>query len=216
VDWENRVPTTAVAPVQGQIRRSFGHDRTRWLASDYHVRGQVVRQITSHFGVQPTRDAFANAQNRRFPLWWGPGSPDGEDAFSQDWSGRVLWFNPPFDLLDQVLEKIIQDQAHGILVLPEWNRRRFLRKATALCLDEIIFPEGFCFFKRPTWVSKGLRWPVRVMLVCGHSPRCVRGRFVRHHQKSKWQVRFTLPEEERSVRKKYQNCEGIQESASDA
>ena len=113
----------------------------------------------------PEWDAFSNVGNWRCKNWWGPGSPFGEDAFEQSWAGKVLWLNPPFDFLDRVLAKLVKDGAHGILVLPEWPRRKYFQTAMNLCLDQIHFPKGFKFFERPGWMARGLQWPVRVVLI---------------------------------------------------
>ena len=160
-------------PSREFAKSTFGQARSRWLAVDYFVRTPVVDEIISFFGVKPELDAFASFSNRRCEKWWGPGSPHGEDAFSQSWSNQVLWLNPPFDLLGRVLEKIIADRAHGILVLPDWPRRRYLPKAQDLCMHFIQYPRGFKFFEREGWRrARGLKWPVSVMFVCGHLPRC--------------------------------------------
>lgn len=40
-------------------------------------------------------DAAANEHNYKCAKWFGPGSPHGEDAFEQEWTGTV-WLNPPY------------------------------------------------------------------------------------------------------------------------
>ena len=68
-------------------------------------------------------DRFAashNAQCARFnALFYCPGV-EAVDAFAQDWSQDFNWCNPPFSLIGRVLCKIMQDQAHGILIIPRW------------------------------------------------------------------------------------------------
>ena len=92
----------------------------RWQTCDYAVDPVVVRQIVDHFGVrEPKVDAFASVDNRRFPVFWS----EADSAWSRSWTWRrqgLLWMNPPYDVIDDVVEKICADRAKVILVVPEW------------------------------------------------------------------------------------------------
>lgn len=162
---------------QAQGACSFGREPARWWTREYSVRAMVVQEILSRFGVRPNRDGFANSKNKRFRKWWGPGSSCGEDAFEHHWGSEVLWMNPPYDVLDKVLEKIVLDQAHVILVILVWKKRKFFAKAESMCLGKVVYPQGYKFFERPQGGLKGLRWPVQAMLVCGHTPLCAKQEF---------------------------------------
>ena len=59
----------------------------RWRSQQYAVQAARVQEITDRLQVQPTVDAFSQAETSRCPRWWGPGSPEAEDAFSQSWGG---------------------------------------------------------------------------------------------------------------------------------
>ena len=129
------------------------------------------------FVVVLQRDCFANTENSLFERFWGPGSPDGEDAFEQSWGEGVLWMNPPFDLFDRVLDKILRDKAHTILLVPQWQKRKFYHRAQGLALDCLTFPVGAKLFERQGRPVGGIKWPVTIFLVCGHSPRCEKCEF---------------------------------------
>ena len=120
----------------------------------------------------PTVDAFAASVNKRCEVWWGAGSPFGQDAFAESWRGHFLWMNPPFSILREALAKLKQDQAHGVLVMPKWPRWRWYKQAQALRLVELEYPKGTKFFKLNGRPCKGTHWPVTVMLVCGHNQKC--------------------------------------------
>ena len=96
----------------------FGHEPGRWVACEYAVRKEEKEKILQYFGVTPQIDAFASAENALFERWWGPGSTLGENAFLQDWSKELLLLNPPFDVMDRVLDKIHKEKAHALLVVP--------------------------------------------------------------------------------------------------
>ncbi len=72
--------------------------------------------------VTPERDAFANKENKRFKKWYGEGSPDGTDAFEKNLGGELLWINPSFNLFPRVLDKIVRDKAHAVMIVPNWKK----------------------------------------------------------------------------------------------
>ena len=118
-------PILAIPGGGGSIPPSrFGHEPARWVASDYAVREPELKKIIEYFGVVPDRDCFASAENSLFDRFLGPGSPEGEDAFQHFWGEGVLWMNPPFNVFDQVLDKILNDKAHTILLVPRWLKRK--------------------------------------------------------------------------------------------
>ena len=56
--------------------------------------------------------------------------------------------NPPFNDFDQVLDKILKDKAHTILLVPRWLKRKFYHQARGLALDCVTFPVGTKLFER--------------------------------------------------------------------
>ena len=66
-------------------------------------------------------DLFAprnNAQLKRYASW----KPDPEavfiDAFSKSWSNTYFYAFPPFRLIGRCLQKVLQDEAECIIVVP--------------------------------------------------------------------------------------------------
>ena len=153
--------------------RSFGRSPSRWIAETYNVRDEFVRDIVHRFAMRPGVDAFANEKNFRLPRWWGPGSSEAQDAFSRNWGRELLWMNPPYSMWDQVVTKIIKDQAHVLLVVPVWQRKKCYKKLKT-SLSGVTYPAGTIFSERPGFVTRqrGTMWPVRALLVCGHTPQC--------------------------------------------
>ena len=89
-----------------------------------------MKLIIHEFGGAVLRvDAFASASNARFPLFWDVTT----DAFSKDWGSHgLLWINPPFDLFNEVLDKIILDGALAILIAPAWSSEEWLHRLQPL------------------------------------------------------------------------------------
>ena len=144
------------------------------MVSDaYTVRPRYFSFIIRHFGVRPTVDAFASGSNHVCPRWWGEGSPWGADAFAHSWGGQgTLWLNPPFDLMSPVLAKVREDQAHAIFVMPDWGVKAWHSDALRMRRADILFPTGSKFFLRDGNLCQGTRWDTRVVLLCGHTPKC--------------------------------------------
>ena len=88
------------------------------------------------------------------------------------WGEGVLWMNPPFNVFDQVLDKILKDEAHT-----RWLKSKFYHQAHGSALDCVNFPVGTKLFERRGQPVGGITWPVSVFLVCGHSPRCEKCEF---------------------------------------
>ena len=86
----------------------------------------------------------------------------------------MLWMNPPFDVFPQVLDKIQKDQAHAILVVPGWRRRKFFHRAREMALDSVVFPRNTLLFEREGKGARGTHWDTYAFLVCGHHPKCER------------------------------------------
>ena len=59
----------------------------KWRHQTYAVQKTVVEKILQDLDVQSTVGAFSVEGTARISRWWGPGSPEAEDAFSQGWGG---------------------------------------------------------------------------------------------------------------------------------
>ena len=108
--------------------------------------------------------------NNGFDKWYGEGSPDGEDAFEKKWGSEVLWINPPFNMFHRVLDKIIQDKAHAVLLVPKWTKHKFFWKAWGLAVDAVMVPKGAVMFERKGNVQKGVRLCIFGLRACTPMP----------------------------------------------
>ena len=58
------------------------------------------------------------------------------DAFSNEWSQFFFFYAfPPFCLIPRCVQKIIHDQASGILVIPRWTTQPFFTVVLNLLTD---------------------------------------------------------------------------------
>jgi hypothetical protein len=85
---------------------------------------RALRLVESTLGSQVCKDPFACRQSAVAPRFATPLHCRHSVAFNGlilDWSQpATLWFNPPWHLLPQVLEKLRASRARGILVYPYW------------------------------------------------------------------------------------------------
>ena len=92
-------------------------DKTEWKLNT-----EVFRRVVQQFTV-PNIDLFAsrlNFQLKPFVSWLPDPDAAFIDTFSLDWSKFTFYAFPPFSLVSRVLQKVEDDRASGILVLPNW------------------------------------------------------------------------------------------------
>ena len=93
------------------------------LDLEWMLSRQVFTKISDIFG-QPDIDLFASRLNTQLADYvsWKP-DPQAKfvDAFTVVWANMFFYAFPPFCLLPRCLQKITQEQATGILVIPLWT-----------------------------------------------------------------------------------------------
>ena len=143
----------------------------------YAVRKPIMKDIL--FRLQcppPTVDAFANRALHMCDRWWGEGG-EVEDAFIMDWGQeQMLWVNPPFSRLNEVIPKLVDEQARGILIMPHWKNQMFFDEVWKIVQKKHYYPRGSRVFETVDGVVGGVKWPVWALYVDGTKPRPVRTR----------------------------------------
>lgn len=93
-------------------------DQTEW-----RLNSNVFNDITRLFG-KPNIDLFANSLNAQVEMYcsWKP-DPNASfvDAFTIDWSKFFSYIFPPFSLIGKCLQKIMEERAECIMVVPVWT-----------------------------------------------------------------------------------------------
>jgi hypothetical protein len=100
-----------------KLSREF-HDSTEWAIDQ-----TLFDDIISRFGA-PDIDLFASRINAKVTTYaaWRP-DPGAAyiDAFTLNWSSfNLCYIFPPFSLLSRCLQKIRQERATGIIIVPMW------------------------------------------------------------------------------------------------
>lgn len=117
--------------------------RSRSIETEYELRNDSFLEISSRLG-QPEIDLFATHINKKCNIYvsWRP-DPGSlcVDAFTLHWGHYFSYIFAPFALIPRVLDKIIEDRATAIVVVPNWPSQPWFPLFRKLLGDEvIIFP----------------------------------------------------------------------------
>ena len=90
------------------------------------------------FKFTPEMDLFASRLNKQFTKYCSC-RPDPEaryiDAFSISWKNLKFYCFPPFSCILQAVQKIKQEKATGILVIPNWPTQPWYPLIAALLVE---------------------------------------------------------------------------------
>jgi hypothetical protein len=96
-------------------------------------------------------------------------------AFDRNWKAQgLLWVNPPFQLLPQVVDKLEKEQATALLLCPEWPTATWWDKVKKMSTRSYYFPKGSRLFEDDKGRLGPTRWGVWVMYINpseGHTKR---------------------------------------------
>ncbi len=89
-------------------------------------------------------DLFAtrlNTQLPRYVSWLPDPGAEAVDAFTVDWGKELFYAFPPFCLIDKCLQKVNNDEAEGILVVPKWPTQVWFPRLLQMLVDyPILLP----------------------------------------------------------------------------
>ena len=116
--------------------------------NDYQMSRGGLEWVMEELGIKAGEliDAFGNPWDelrakgvKYWSRYYYRGSA-GVDAMMQRWGGRQeqLWWFPPIPMLVAVLNKIVREEARGILIFPIWPNRPYM----PLLFDEIGHARG--------------------------------------------------------------------------
>jgi hypothetical protein len=102
---------------------------------------------------RPLIDLFATSKNFQMPIYVSP-FPDPAawkiNAMTFSWSNQYLYAFPPWQMLGEVLLKVMEDQARMILIAPKWEARPWYPLLQDLLSgDPIKLPQYPSLLKQP-------------------------------------------------------------------
>lgn len=90
--------------------------------TEWSLSNSAFIKIVKTFGT-PEIDLFASYFNHKctkYVSWLPDPNSIAIDAFTLKWQNLFFYMFPPFSMLLRVIQKIIQDKAEGIIVVPWW------------------------------------------------------------------------------------------------
>jgi len=84
----------------------------------------LLHKVTSLVSAPVTLDAFARHQSCVCPRYASRlCEPEAlaSDGLALDWRHEVVWLNPPWALLPDVIGKLAVEQSVGVLIIPYWT-----------------------------------------------------------------------------------------------
>jgi len=122
------------------------------VETEWKLDVSVFREICAKFYL-PDIDLFAsrlNAQVDRYVSWFPDPGAEAVDAFSLNWNTLKFYAFPPFCLIPRCLQKIMIDQATGLMVVPYWPTQPWFSKLTQLLVDRpVILPKSKTLLSQP-------------------------------------------------------------------
>lgn len=98
--------------------RNFTSQDTEW-----RLNPDLLKDALSSLHFEPEIDLFASRLNKQFEVYCSYKPDPGAsfiNAFTISWSNRKFYSFPPFSCISKVIQKIIQDKATGVIVVPLW------------------------------------------------------------------------------------------------
>lgn len=114
--------------------------RSLSVESEYELNDLEFKKIVYKFGV-PNIDLFAtklNSKCEKYVSWFPDPDSVSVDAFTLKWSKLFFYAFPPFQIISKVLEKIKQDRATGILVVPLWTAQPWFPLFNELLVEDTL------------------------------------------------------------------------------
>ena len=114
-------------------------EQTEWMLDR-----QVFHKICESLQFDPEIDLFAsrlNTQLTRYVSWKPDPGAEFVDALSLQWNDIQFYAFPPFCLIGKCLQKISEDNADGILIVPKWPTQVWFPRLLNMLIEEpIVLP----------------------------------------------------------------------------
>ena len=112
---------------------------------EWTLNQKLFDEGSKKLGVKPEIDLFASRLNYRLKQYVSYKPDPGAiavDAFTIQWSKHSFYAFPPFSIIMRTLQKIQQDQATGLLIVPYWPTQAWWPQLTRMLIQEpIVLPK---------------------------------------------------------------------------
>ena len=101
------------------------------IDTEWMIKPKIFASLYTIFS-KPSIDLFAcriNAQLPKYVSWRPDPNAYDTDAFTMPWTNDYFYAFPPFSVIGRSLQKIQQEGASGLMVLPLWPTRTWFPRA---------------------------------------------------------------------------------------
>ncbi len=115
--WVSAVHISGTENVEADRQSRVFDEHTEWSLSDT-IFNQICKKVFT-----PTIDLFASCLNHKvdsYVSWHPDPGALAVDAFTQNWANQLFYAFPPFSLITCMLQKVREDHAEGIVIVPLW------------------------------------------------------------------------------------------------
>ena len=136
----NETSLVGVTHVPGHLNTTADSLSRAWTPTNAKLEWPIDRRaptwLWSTAFVAPTPptlvDAFASSTNTVARRYWSYGRDplsEAQNGLAQPWAREQLWINPPFELMEVVVRKVLADTPRrAIIITPEWPHQPWWRK----------------------------------------------------------------------------------------
>jgi hypothetical protein len=99
------------------------------------IQKQLLARAQRELGSAVNMDAFACRRSKVASIYATPlhdPAATGMDGLLLDWSAHTTWLNPPWELLEQVVDKIVTQGGKGVIIYPQWPLQRWFANVSKL------------------------------------------------------------------------------------
>jgi hypothetical protein len=138
--WVSAVHIPGIENTEADRHSRVFDEHTEWALND-----SIFSQICEKF-FTPAIDLFASRLNHkvaRYVSWHPDPGASAVDAFTQNWANQLFYAFPPFSLITRMLQKVREDQAEGIVIVPLWSTQAWYPVLmTMLVRKPCLLPKG--------------------------------------------------------------------------
>ena len=129
---------------------------TEWMLNP-----TLLNKALDKLQARPDVDMFASRLNKQFPRYVSfrsdPGAYYLVDAFSAQWNELNGYYFPPFSVIPKVLQKLEQDKAMGIVVIPRWLTQVWYLMAMRMLISCPVLLQQTTFVTQPPTESTSIK-----------------------------------------------------------
>ena len=115
---------------------------------DWRLNPEVFAELDRDFGPH-TIDRFASVTSAQLPRYnsrWRDPFTEGVDSLSLDWRGENNYVNPPWTLLPQLAQKLVENPVPCTIVCPFWTGAPWYQQLRDLASEVRVYPPRYNFF----------------------------------------------------------------------